>query len=105
MRRRDFVTLLGGWRRNRSRRVRNRWSTVRRVGMFMDLAENDQEGQTPVAAFRDGMKALGWIEGRNVNYDYRWTAGNPPAPPPPDRCRHSGLAHASGRVPAPSSTS
>jgi putative tryptophan/tyrosine transport system substrate-binding protein len=51
---------------------------VRRVGIFMDLAENDQEGQTRVAAFRDGMKALGWIEGRNVNYDYRWTAGNPP---------------------------
>src|SRR5262245_60225911 len=43
----------------------------------MDLAEEDREGQARVAAFRDGMRSLGWIEGRNVTYDYRWTAGNP----------------------------
>src|SRR5262245_60842983 len=78
MRRREFITLLGGaaaWPMAARAQPAER---VRRVGVFMDLAENDQEGQRRVAAFRDGMKALGWIEGRNVNYDYRWTAGNPP---------------------------
>jgi putative ABC transport system substrate-binding protein len=76
--RREFITLIGGaatWPLAARAQPVER---VRRVGMFMDLAENDREGQTRVAAFRDGMKALGWIEGRNVNYDYRWTAGNPP---------------------------
>ena len=76
--RREFITLIGGaaaWPLAARAQPVER---VRRVGVFMDLAENDREGQTRVAAFRDGMKALGWIEGRNVNYDYRWTAGNPP---------------------------
>jgi putative ABC transport system substrate-binding protein len=76
--RREFITLLGGaaaWPLAARAQPVER---VRRVGVFMDLAEDDQEGQTRVAAFRDGMKALDWIEGRNVNYDYRWTAGNPP---------------------------
>jgi len=43
----------------------------------MDLGEQDREGQTRVTAFREGMQKLGWIEGRNVTYEYRWTAGNP----------------------------
>ena len=76
--RREFITLFGGaatWPLAARAQPVER---VRRVGVFMDLAENDREGQTRVAAFRDGMKALGWIEGRNVNYVYRWTAGNPP---------------------------
>jgi len=78
MKRREFITLLGGaaaWPLAADAQPAER---VRRVGVFMDLAENDQEGQRRVAAFRDGMKALGWIEGRNVKYDYRWTAGDPP---------------------------
>ena len=79
MRRREFITLLGGGAAAWPLAARAQpGERVRRVAVFMDLAENDQEGQTRVAAFRDGMKALGWIEGRNVNYDYRWTAGNPP---------------------------
>ena len=43
----------------------------------MDLSEQDQEGQTRVAAFRKGMQDLGWIEGRNLRSDIRWTAGDP----------------------------
>jgi putative tryptophan/tyrosine transport system substrate-binding protein len=49
----------------------------RRVGIFMDLAEQDVEGQARTAAFRKGMHDLGWTEGRNVRFDYRWTAGDP----------------------------
>ena len=78
MKRREFITLLGGaaaaWPLVARAQQADR---VRRVGVFMDLAEEDREGQARVAAFRDGMRSLGWIEGRNVTYDYRWTAGNP----------------------------
>jgi putative tryptophan/tyrosine transport system substrate-binding protein len=78
VKRREFITLLGGaaaaWPLAARAQQADR---VRRVGVFMDLAEEDREGQARVAAFRDGMRSLGWIEGRNVAYDYRWTAGNP----------------------------
>jgi ABC-type uncharacterized transport system substrate-binding protein len=77
VKRREFISLLGGATAAWPLAARAQQDGVRRVGVFMDLAENDREGQTRVAAFREGMKALGWIEGRNVNYDYRWTAGNP----------------------------
>ena len=50
---------------------------MRRVGIFMDLSEQDPEGQTRVAAFRKGLQDLGWTEGRNVKFDTRWTAGDP----------------------------
>ena len=43
----------------------------------MDLSEQDAEGQTRVAAFRNGLQDLGWTEGRNVKFDTRWTAGDP----------------------------
>jgi putative tryptophan/tyrosine transport system substrate-binding protein len=75
MRRREFIIVLGGaaaW--PLGARAQDR---VRRVGIFMDLAEQDAEGQARVAAFRNGMKDLGWEEGRNVRFEYRWTAGNP----------------------------
>jgi putative ABC transport system substrate-binding protein len=50
---------------------------LRRVGIFMDLSEQDPEGQARVAAFRKGLHDLGWIEGRNVRFDTRWTGGDP----------------------------
>jgi putative tryptophan/tyrosine transport system substrate-binding protein len=45
----------------------------RRIGVLMGFAENDREGQTFVAAFREGLQKLGWVEGRNIRIDYRWT--------------------------------
>jgi putative ABC transport system substrate-binding protein len=78
MRRREFITLLGGaaaaWPRVARAQQDGR---VRRIAVFMDLAEDDAEGQTRVAAFRNGLRDLGWVEGRNVRFDYRWTAGDP----------------------------
>jgi len=78
LKRRKFITLLGGaaaacW----PLAARAQQDDRRRVGIFMDLAEQDREGRTRVAAFREGMQKLGWIEGRNVTYEYRWTAGDP----------------------------
>jgi putative ABC transport system substrate-binding protein len=77
VRRREFITLVGGAAAAWPLAARAQQGERRRVGIFMDLAEQDREGQARVAAFREGMQKLGWSEGRNVNYDYRWTAGDP----------------------------
>ena len=47
---------------------------MRRIGVLMDLAENDPEGQARIAAFLQGLQQLGWSDGRNVRIDYRWAA-------------------------------
>ena len=49
---------------------------MRRVGMLAGMA-NDSEGQLRVAAFRQRLRELGWIEGQNVQIDARWAAGDP----------------------------
>jgi putative ABC transport system substrate-binding protein len=78
MKRREFMTLLGGaaaaWP---FAAQAQQGGGVRRVGIFMDLSEQDAEGQARVAAFKKGLQDLGWMEGRNVKFDIRWTAGDP----------------------------
>jgi putative ABC transport system substrate-binding protein len=62
--RRAFITLVGGaaaWPLAARAQQNER---LRRVGIFMDLAENDAEGQARVAAFKTGLRDLGWMEGR-----------------------------------------
>jgi len=49
---------------------------VRRIGVLMNLASDDAEGQARLAAFHQGLQQLGWTVGRNVQIDYRWSAGN-----------------------------
>src|SRR5438045_652038 len=76
MKRREFITLLGGavvaWpMAARAQQVR----PIRRVGVMVGLPETDPEAQTRVAAFREGLQKLGWTEGQNVRFEYRW-AGN-----------------------------
>src|SRR5262245_43875068 len=48
---------------------------VRRIGVLMGMAD-DAEGQARVKALQQGLHELGWIEGRNVRIDYRWTGGD-----------------------------
>jgi putative ABC transport system substrate-binding protein len=48
---------------------------MRRIGIFMNLASDDAEGQSRNAAFLQGLQELGWVVGRNVRIDYRWGAG------------------------------
>jgi putative tryptophan/tyrosine transport system substrate-binding protein len=73
MRRRRFITLLGGaavaWPLAARAQQSDR---VRRIGVLMAFAESDREGQALVAAFREGLQKLGWVEGRNIRIDYRW---------------------------------
>src|SRR5262249_17077367 len=48
---------------------------VRRVGVLMGIAD-DFEGQARIAVFRQALQALGWSEGRNVQFIYRWSGGD-----------------------------
>jgi len=75
MKRRAFITLLGGaaiaWPLSGSTQQLDR---VRRIGVLMGFLESDPEAQARVAAFREGLQKLGWTEGRNVQIDTRWAA-------------------------------
>ena len=74
MRRRDFITLLGGaatW----PLAARAQPERMRRIGVLMSLAADDPEAIARMAAFVQGLQELGWTDGRNVQIDYRRTAG------------------------------
>jgi ABC-type uncharacterized transport system substrate-binding protein len=73
VRRRDFITLLGGAVAAWPREARAQQSGgMRRVGVLMAYAESDAQGQVWVATFREGLQKLGWAEGRNIRIDTRW---------------------------------
>jgi putative tryptophan/tyrosine transport system substrate-binding protein len=75
VRRRDLITMLGGAAAAWPLAVRaQRHDRMRRIGVLMTLAESDRQGQTRIAAFREGLQKLGWAEGGNVRIDYRWAA-------------------------------
>ncbi len=73
MKRRDFITMLGGaalaWPLAARAQQPER---VRRVGVLLSSAAGDPEAQLRVAAFEDGLRDLGWIKGRNLRLEYRW---------------------------------
>src|SRR5215510_1299947 len=73
MRRREFITLLGGamvpwplaaWGQRGER--------MRRIGVLLGATEDDTEFQVWVGAFRQALQELGWIDGRNVRIDTHW---------------------------------
>jgi putative ABC transport system substrate-binding protein len=77
MRRRTFITLLGGAAAAWPLAARAQQPEgVRRIGVLMGYAENDREGQTFVAALREGLQKLGWAEDRNIRIDFRWAAAS-----------------------------
>ncbi len=49
---------------------------MRRIGVLMDTAESNAEGQTRLAAFRDVLRERGWVEGPNLRIDVRWPVGD-----------------------------
>jgi putative ABC transport system substrate-binding protein len=76
VKRRKFITLLGGAAAALPLAARAQQAErVRRVGVLMGVAD-DTEGQARVKALQQGLQELGWIEGRNVRIDYRWTGGD-----------------------------
>jgi putative ABC transport system substrate-binding protein len=74
VRRRDFITLLGGsaavWPLAAGGQER------RRVGLLSAYPQTDREGQARISAFLDTFQKLGWVDGRNVRIEYRWDAGD-----------------------------
>jgi putative ABC transport system substrate-binding protein len=74
MRRREFITLLGGAvALPQAARAQER---MRRVGVLMLGAETDREFQSRLTVFRHGLQKLGWTEGGNVSIDVRWAGGS-----------------------------
>jgi putative ABC transport system substrate-binding protein len=78
MRRREFVTLLGGtavawpltaWAQQQAERIP-------RIGVLSPLPADDPEAKARIAAFLQGLAQLGWVDGRNVKIDARWGAGD-----------------------------
>ena len=79
MRRRDFIAGIGwisGCVADWGPRAAGR--RIRRIGVLMGYAESDPEGQAFFAAFREGLRKLGWAEGRNIRIDMRWAIPGDP---------------------------
>jgi putative tryptophan/tyrosine transport system substrate-binding protein len=74
MRRREFITLLGGaaavWPVTARAQQRG---PARRIGAFI---VNGPDRQVYVRALREGLEALGWVDGKNIQVEYRWAGGD-----------------------------
>ena len=76
MRRREFITLIGAGALRPLAVHAQQPDRMRRIAVLLGLGEKDPEGMSRVKAFRQGMRDLGWIEGRNVQIDYRFAGSN-----------------------------
>jgi putative ABC transport system substrate-binding protein len=80
VRRRDFLTLLGGagaassvlWPFN----AVGQGEALRRIVMLAGMTESDPEAQARISAFQQGLRDLGWNDGRNLRIDFRWGSGD-----------------------------
>jgi len=76
MRRRAFITILGGVAAWPLAGHAQQPERVRRVGVLIAFPENDPITQALVTAFAQALARLGWIEGKNIRIDYRFAAGD-----------------------------
>jgi len=77
MKRREFITLLGGAVLARPQAARaQHGERTRRIGVLMNLAADDPVGQTRLAAFLRALQETGWTNGHNVQIETRWAAGD-----------------------------
>jgi putative ABC transport system substrate-binding protein len=78
MRRREFITLLGGaaatWPLAALAQQAER---TRLIGVLMAMVENDPEARLRLAAFRQGLREIGWTESRNIHIEFRWAGDEP----------------------------
>ena len=77
MRRREFITLLGGaavtWPLAARAQQPER---MRRIGVLMHSRADEPEGQARLLAFLQGLQGAGWVVGQNMRIDYRWAVGD-----------------------------
>ena len=73
MRRRDFIELVGAATIWSQAALAQKSDGVRRVGVIMGFAENDEVWQVYLATSRKALQELGWTDGRNIRFDYRFT--------------------------------
>src|SRR6266700_4190646 len=77
MRRREFITLLGGAAAAWPLAARaQQGERMRRIGVLMPSTADDPVGQIRLGAFLQGLQPLGWVVGSNVQIDIRWTGGD-----------------------------
>ena len=77
MRRREFITLIGGAAAWPFCARGQQGERMRRVGVLMGSEQSDPDSQIRLAAFRQVLQQLGWTEDRNIRIDERWGAANP----------------------------
>ena len=75
IRRREFITLLGGAAAWPLAARAQQGERMRRIGVLMAWDENDSVAKTFVSAFTQALADLGWTDGRNVRMDLRWAGG------------------------------
>ena len=76
MRRREFITLVGGMAASWPHVARGQQATMRAVGVLMGWEESDRATQSLFAAFRDALAKLGWMERGDLRIELRWGNGN-----------------------------
>ena len=77
MRRREFLGVLGGaatlWPLPTRAQQPER---MRRIGILTPFTGDDADGKAMVSTVQQGLEALGWTAGRNIQVEYRWGGGN-----------------------------
>ncbi len=76
MRRREFITLLGGTAAAWPLAARAQGGRMRRIGVFLPSAASDPELMSRNTALSQGLQELGWTHGRNVRIEFRWGEGH-----------------------------
>jgi putative ABC transport system substrate-binding protein len=76
LKRREFITLLGGVAAYPLAARAQQPERRRRIGVLMPFAADEPESLARIGAFLQGLQALGWTEGRNVRIEYRWATND-----------------------------
>jgi putative ABC transport system substrate-binding protein len=76
MKRREFIALLGGAAAMLPVAARAQQSEKKRISVLMSFAETDASARTMLEGYRNSLALLGWVEGKNLQTEVRWAAGN-----------------------------
>ncbi len=76
MRRRELIILLGGTMAAWPVKSRAQPERMRKIGVLMGLSQSDPEGPPRIAVFKQELQNLGWSEGKDLQIEYRWAAGD-----------------------------